>query len=191
MGYRELIDALRKEGEEKIRDIWQAAEGEAKRVREEAFKRIEKMKEEYNDLYSSTVRRQTENIILEAVKRERRIKASIEKELSDRLYNIALKSLYLLRDKRYGDVFDALFQELPKKSWKTVRVNLEDEEFARRYFPDSEIILDSRITGGLEVTGMDGMIRIVNTFEKRLERVWMEIVPEIIKETRSLMHDVR
>ena len=49
-------------------------------------------------------------------------------------------------------------------------------------FPDAEILFDKAITGGLEAISDGGEVRVVNTFEKRLERMWEEMLPEIMKE---------
>lgn len=191
MGYIELIDALRKEGEEKVHTIWKEAETEAQRISEETFKRMENMREEYGNIHSSDIREQTETILSEAGSRARMIRLLAEKELSDRLYRLALCSLHLLRDERYKDIFDALIEELPHYKWKIVRVNSEDKRVAKEYFPDSDVIPDSNIRGGLDIAGRDGMIRIINTLEKRLERAWGEILPGLIKDVRSMIQDAR
>jgi vacuolar-type H+-ATPase subunit E/Vma4 len=41
------------------------------------------------------------------------------------------------------------------------------------------------ITGGLETISTEGEVRVVNTFEKRLERMWEEMLPEIMKEVKE------
>lgn len=182
MGYRELIDALRTEGDEKVSAIWLAAEDEVRRIREEAIETIEKTREEYNSIHSSLIKEKMEDILSEAANREKTIRGSAEKGMSEHLHGIAVKSLRHLRNEGYGNVFDTLVQELPPQKWKTIRISPEDGKIARKYFPDSDVLTDDQISGGLEVTGIDGMIRIVNTFEKRLERAWMELLPELIKE---------
>ena len=63
-----------------------------------------------------------------------------------------------------------------------MRVNPEDIELAKAYFPDSEIIPDGNISGGLDVLTGDGRIRVINTFEKRLERAWADMLPELIRD---------
>lgn len=182
MGYRELIDALRTEGDEKVSAIWLAAEDEVRRIREEAIETIEKTREEYNSIHSSLIKEKMEDILSEAANREKTIRGSAEKGMSEHLHGIAVKSLRHLRNEGYGNIFDTLVQELPPQKWKSIRISPEDGKIARKYFPDSDVLTDDQISGGLEVTGIDGMIRIVNTFEKRLERAWMELIPELIKE---------
>ena len=182
MGYKELIGSLRKESEEKVLLIWQEAEAEAEKIRAEAREKIQKMRKQYDRIQASAVKEQTEGILAEADKRARMIKLSAEKSLADRLYLIAVSSLHLLRNEGYKTVFKALIQELPDQKWHTVRVNPEDAELVKTFFPDSEIIPDGNITGGLDVTTGDGRARIINTFEKRLERAWMDMIPGLIRD---------
>lgn len=182
MGYKELIDALRKEGEEKVCKVWKEAEAEAQKIREESLKRIGEMRDEYNSIHSSIIKDRAESILSEAENTARTIRLQAEKRLSDRIYNLAVKSLYILRDDKYRDVFDALVKELPHYKWKVIRVNPEDKGIAKKCFQDSEILPDINIIGGVDVMENDIGIRIINTFEKRLERVWTEMLPELIKE---------
>jgi V/A-type H+-transporting ATPase subunit E len=101
-------------------------------------------------------------------------------ELSERLSRLAVSLLTQLREQQYGELFDALVRELPPYAWETVRVNPEDSAMAGRYFPEAEIVPDPHISGGMEVNGDGGRIRIVNTLEKRLERGWPELLPDLI-----------
>jgi len=186
MGYRELIDALQRECEEKVRKIWQEVENEAERVRADASKRIKEAREGRNKSQSSAVEVMTESILSEAGKRARVTRLMAEKELSDRLYRIALDSLSHLRDEGYKDIFSALVNELPQCEWGMVKVSPQDGVLAKSFFPEDEVVTDPAVTGGIEVTGKEG-IRVVNTLEKRLERIWTEILPEMTAEVRSLV----
>jgi len=88
MSYRELIDALQRECEEKARKIWQEAEGEAERARADASKRIEEGREGRTRSQSASLKILTEDILSEASGRARVSRLVAEKELSDRLYMI-------------------------------------------------------------------------------------------------------
>ena len=186
MSYRELIDALQRECEEKTRKIWQEAEGEAERARADASKRIEEGREGRNRNQSAALKILTEDILSEASGRARVSRLVAEKELSDRLYMIARKCLPHLRDEGYKDIFSVLVNELPQCEWAVVKVNPQDRRLAETLFPEDEVVSDPTVTGGIEVTGKEG-IRVVNTLEKRLERLWTEILPEITHEVRSVM----
>ncbi len=180
MGYPELIDALQKECEEKIRKIWEDAEGEAGKIRDEASKRLEKMRAEYDRDLSGAVRNRTEALLSEAASEAKAVRLAAEKELSERLYHAANESLPLLRNNRYGEIFESLAGELPPAEWDVVRVRPEDRDVARRCFPVSRVEEEEGISGGFEVNC--GKVRIVNTFEKRLERAWPEMLPGIMKD---------
>ncbi len=182
MGDGEFIEALRREGEEKVRTICREAEAEAERIRGDAAGRISLIRENLGRTHSIALKEQTGTIVSEADREARRILLSAEKELSGRLYEAAVKALVRLREDRYPEVFDALAHELPSYHWQVIRVNPADKEKARECFPGSEIISDEGITGGLDVMDKEGNIRVVNTFEKRLENAWIELIPELMKD---------
>lgn len=188
MSYRELIDALNSECDEKIRCIRQEADADAGKFREEVLKRVCELKDLYGREQSSAVRTETAAILAKARDTARTERLDAEKKLSDRLYLTAVRSLGRLRDEQYQDVLSSLIHELPPGLWEVVKVNPEDREFVRGFFPDAEIVdASSGVAGGLEVSGRNGTVRIVNTFEKRLERAWPEMLPEIMKDVyRSL-----
>ena len=115
----------------------------------------------------------------------RRKKLLAERALADRLYGLAQSSLPALRNVGYRDMFVSFAQELPRFAWKTIRVNPGDGALAREQFPGAEVQFDKTITGGLEAISDGGEVRVVNTFEKRLERTWEEMLPEIMKEVKE------
>jgi len=197
MGYRELIDALRREGEDKAAAIHREAETEAERVRQEAEERLTVLREEYARRKSAAVAAATGSVLAEARYRERRIRVASETALADRLYLLARRILPSLREEAapfeqgpagresYRALFSALVAELPPWAWETVRVNPADEELARRFFAEAEIVADATVTGGLEVTSDNGCRRVDNTLEKRLERGWADILPGLMKEVEK------
>jgi V/A-type H+-transporting ATPase subunit E len=187
MSYRELIDALHRESEQKARKIWEEAEAEAERVRADASKRIGEAREGRERSQSSAVKVLTEAILSEAAARARATRLLAEKDLSDRLYRIALNSLHRLRGEGYNEIFSALVDELPQCEWAVVKVNPQDRVLAETFFPNNEVVSDPAITGGLDVTEKAGNVRIVNTLEKRLERIWPEILPAMTDKVRSEM----
>jgi vacuolar-type H+-ATPase subunit E/Vma4 len=180
MGYRELIESIQREAEEKIRTIWHEAEAQTKTLKSGSEEQLKLMRERYTEMQSSAVKKQVEGILSEAKNKGRIIRLSTEASLSKRLYSTALSSLGILRNERYKDVFRTLAAELPSFKWQTVKVNPEDKELAKECFPDAKIIPDTAITGGMEVAAEDGEIKIINTFKKRLENGWTEIVPALI-----------
>jgi hypothetical protein len=50
------------------------------------------------------------------------------------------------------------------------------------HFPDTEIKGDDALTGGLEAIADNGRIRVINSFEKRLEKAWHAMLPILISD---------
>ena len=185
MGYKELIESLHKEGEEKIRLQWVDVEAEAEQIRNETSRRIKEMKEEYGIKRQVAQKEQEVNILGEAKKKARSIRLLAENRLSDRLFLLALSCLSELRTGKYESIFDSLVKELPDTPWKEVKVCSEDLKLAAQYFTGAHVIPDKGITGGFLAYTEDKKIQVDNTFEKRLERRWEDILPVWIKDIVS------
>jgi vacuolar-type H+-ATPase subunit E/Vma4 len=187
MGCDELIQALRKEAEEKTREIWVLAEEEAGRIRADIPVRLEALRQDDEAGRSSD---EAYRMLLEAETGARVIMLTAYDRLSRRLYSLAASSLLLLREEAYGKIFERLVLELPSFRWQRVRIAPDDSELARKFFPGAEIVTDESITGGMEAEAEEGTIRIVNTFEKRLERLWTEMLPDLLDDiSRKAMDD--
>jgi len=180
MGYRELIESLRKEGEENISRLWIDVQEEADKINAETSQKIEEIREKYRKDQETAAGKQEDLILSETKNRARLIKLSAERALSDRLFPLAMSYLHELRNEAYKDVFASLVKELPHTLWREVRVNPQDITIAREHFPDSQVIPDDTISGGLEVIREDGRICIANTFNKRLEKAWEDVLPSLI-----------
>ncbi len=192
MSCRELIESLRRGSDEKVRSLWQEAEAEAGRIRSGIANRISVLREN-----SARVRAEQENATLtaamnDAARRSRTLKREAEKILSERLFALAAESLAAMRDEqRYPVMFEKLFLELPCLKWQMVRVHPADAALARKYFPGSDIVPDKAISGGMDVSTGDGAIRVINTFEKRLERGWAELLPALVADVYREVADDR
>jgi vacuolar-type H+-ATPase subunit E/Vma4 len=182
MGHQELIESLKKEAENKIRSIRNETDAEIEKVWTEASGRIRKLREEYAVKQASSIRERTEHVTSLNERNMRNIHLSAIKTLSDRLFLLASSLLNTLRDEKYSSVFAELVKELPPCQWKEVRVNPEDTGIVSEYFPDSTITDDTMITGGFIVMSKWDKICITNTFEKRLERAWEDMLPSIISD---------
>jgi V/A-type H+-transporting ATPase subunit E len=182
MGCEELIGSLRKEAKEKIGEIWREAEAEAGKIRAGVSLRLEALRQENASGRSSEVDRL--KVSLEAEGKARMIRLTAEDRASSRLFTIAAASLRLLSDKRYEEVFHKLVLELPlpPPCWQVVKVNPDDSGLAKEYFPDADIKTEREITGGMEVEAEEGRVWVINTFEKRLERIWPQMLPGLMDE---------
>ncbi|HUI67278.1 MAG TPA: V-type ATP synthase subunit E [Nitrospirota bacterium] len=181
MGSKELVESLRRAADERIKLIWQETEGEAEKVREEVSHKLDQLRENCSRTASLAVTAAQVSAVSEANNRSRTRLLTAEKALSERLYSVALSSLLRLRGSDYREVFGRMARELPLLAWKIVRVNPEDAGLAESIFTGAEIIPDKAITGGVDAMTDGGKIRVINTFEKRLERAWVDMLPELLK----------
>ena len=182
MGCKELIGSLRAAGEEQLKAIRAEAEQEAVRIRADAAHRVEALQEERARKHAAEAAKQSEALMSDANRTVRAIGLRADRALAERLYRVARASLPALKNVGYQDVFTGLARELPQFAWKTVRVNPGDVALAREQFPGAEVLADPGIIGGLEATSEGDRVQVVNTFEKRLERLWEEMLPDIMKE---------
>jgi V/A-type H+-transporting ATPase subunit E len=182
MGSRELIEALRKAADERVKAVWQEANSEADKVRAEVSRKLDQLRENCARMESAGARAALASALAEANNRTRIARLTAEKTISDRLFSAASLSLGRLRDDTYPGMFKKLAQELPSLPWQVVRVNPGDIGLAKDHFPEAEIVPDDTIIGGVDVTAEGGAIRVVNTLEKRLERAWDDMLPALIKE---------
>jgi len=191
MGFDELIEGLRKEADEKVRQVWSDAEAEAGKIREEAAQRVDHSRGEYRKNLKNASDRISDDILFDAERKSREIILLAEKRLSDFLYSLASSDLHSLRNGEYGKVFSGLAGGVPPLQWEEVRVNPEDAASARDMFPGVRIVADTGISGGLEVRSGNCMICINDTFEKRLERAWESMLPLIMQDVCKEVSDER
>lgn len=182
MSGRELIESLRKAGDEKVHMLWHEAEAAAKSVRSEYADRLTRLRAERDRERDRAAGAALSARVSEASSEARRETLIAEQTLSERLFAAAGSSLRRLRDSGYPHVFEALARELPSLAWNTVRVNPGDLDIARRTFPEAVIVPDDTISGGMDASAEDGAVRVINTFEKRLERAWPDLLPMVIRD---------
>ena len=188
MGSEELLAALRSEAEEKTRIMRQEAAAEAARLKGEAAAGLARLREQFQQEQARTIAAQESAILAEAERTARRARLAAAEKLAEKLYELARKLLPHLREKDYPGIFSLLAAELPPIGWETLRVNPTDAEIAADLFPRARIVPDTAICGGMEALAEEGRIRIINTLEKRLERVWPELLPALIEETEQCVN---
>lgn len=182
MGCKELIEALRTAASERVNAVWSEAAAEADNARAACAQEIDQAKEEAGRIMATRVALIRSQALLETRSKERGLCLTADRKLADLLYSIAISRLGMLRAHEYDAVFQALVRELPTFAWASVKVHPDDVERARLFFPNTKITAAEKISGGLEVVSDDGLVTVVNTFEKRLERAWEDMLPEMIRE---------
>jgi V/A-type H+-transporting ATPase subunit E len=180
-----LVEHLRVMGEEKVKAFWQEAEAEVQRytVAEETALAEEKRR----------CRMQREQALLElgrSLMREVEEKvwqrqSLVEARLAGRLHELATKELSWLREQCGSRLLTTLAGELPAAVvWEQVRVSEREVELARQLFPGAQVQGDRSIAAGLVAQSAHGKIMVVNTLEKRLERAWPQLLPEMLRALR-------
>jgi len=178
----ELIASIWQESEKKIRAMIQETDEEESKIEQDVMQALRRIRDDGQQHCSAASAKRTEEILGEAEKRARMMNIEANMLLAERLYRISCSSLRSLREQGYQEVFGHMAEELPLLPWKSIRVNPEDSGIAGEYFPGAEIITDGLIAGGMDVATGDGNVRVINTFEKRLERTWDDIIPDLLKE---------
>jgi len=180
LGLEKLLSTLKKNEQKQIDDIWQQAMAEADSVRKEVAEAIVKITEEYADQLESACQKSTRNIFAEAETEARKRKLFSYQYLDEVLRTTAMKQLPKLRVINYESVFAQLVKELPDCEWEKILVNPADMNLAAKLFNKNIVQPDKTIKAGLIAVNADGKIIVDNTFEKRLERKWSHIIPELI-----------
>ncbi|MBI5558140.1 MAG: hypothetical protein HY885_10925 [Deltaproteobacteria bacterium] len=191
MLHNELIDALHREGEEKLATIRLEAGRALEEISNEAAAKARTIRERYNTLLNQAVREEGGALMAAAAKKAAIARLIAEKKLADRLYTLAAGLLKGLRNNGYDGIFGELVRELPTYGWDIVTVNPEDLQIGAACFPDAKVVGDNRISGGLEVMSADGKVRVINTFEKRLELAWAAILPEMMENAAQAAGETR
>jgi V/A-type H+-transporting ATPase subunit E len=184
MAYRELIDALRQEGEEKTAALRRELDVEAARLEEESAGRAGRLRNEFERRLAEAVVDQRRELLAAARKKGELALLAAENDLAEGLNRIARASLPLLRGDDAELLFTLLAEELPSADWERVTVNPADAGAARGLFPAAEIVADDAVAGGLAAVASEGRLRVDNTLEKWLERGWPELLPALMEELR-------
>ncbi len=182
MSCKELIESLKQAADERMHHIWGDAEAEAAKIRADTESRLELLRQETAAKQKTAFADHINRAVSDAKNRARALRLSSEKNVSGQLYEAAKALLPVLRTRSSEAVFQTLAKELPPGPWQTVRVHPGDVALAKKCFPGAEVTADERISGGMEVSAKNGSIVVVNTFEKRLERAWGDMQPEMIKD---------
>lgn len=181
-----MLQHLRLQGEETISRLWREAETRIREQRALAERTLAEQREQAATEFSARLDLLGRTGQMEARQQADRRRVTAHNQLAARLKELAVANLATLRSMDYDRVFALLVDELPKGvEWEGVTVHPDDRGLAAAALPRASITTDSAITGGLAVTAREGRVRIVNTFDKRLERAWPEILAVLLHELAS------
>jgi vacuolar-type H+-ATPase subunit E/Vma4 len=178
MAHTALIETVTQKAAAAVAAIWADARTEAARGRDEADRSIERQRQEHACRLQAVAAAATQQATADAVRRSRLIRSAARVAVADRAHALAVDALARLRDTGYADRFRALAAELPRRDWQRVTVHPADVALARRQFPGCDVATDAAISGGL--IAEDAMLRVTNTFERRLAARWPELLPGVM-----------
>ncbi len=185
MGQRELLETLRREGDEQAAALRQAAGQQSQQLRDEAREKLRELKSEQEERRKQLCLACRRDVLAEAQREAALVRLRKEHDLALRLRQRAAAGLEGLRRGGGDTLFDRLAAELPREAWGAVRVNPLDATLAVSRFPGVAVQADDTVRGGLAVVTADGDFSVVNTLEARLERSWPELLPRIMAEVRG------
>jgi len=184
MGKPELEAVLRRDGENKAREIWQSVEEKASQVRRETETELEQLAEEGRVRSEQKSALVTEKVMNTARQQVRLSRLEAEQRLAERLLALAKGMLPQLAEQGGKRLFQQLADEIPTAEWRLVKVNDRDIAMAKDRFPNAEVLVSDAICGGLVVEDTLAEIIIINTLEKRLEHLWPQLLPDLLMQLR-------
>lgn len=184
MSRQELLDDLRRQGEAKVKALWEevrtAADAYRQELAQEQQAEAERLERETSRQAATSRQR-----LLNDSRREltgRRLQAT--QALAERLHRLALAELPALRRDGGGDLFAALAAELPELPWAEIRVHPDDAQAAQRHFAKAQILPDPELVGGLVARAQDRPLTVDNSLDRRLERLWPQLLPLLLAELK-------
>ncbi|MFZ2948946.1 MAG: hypothetical protein WA003_05625 [Desulfuromonadaceae bacterium] len=185
MGRRELLEALQREGRETMDAIADREAAEEKRLRADAEMRREELRREHEARREQLCGIRRHSLRSKGIREAALIRLRAEHALAQRLHERARDCLKQLRGDDAGSLFRALAAELPAVPWHTVWAAPGDTVLAAALFPGAAIIPDETLAGGLKAAAADDSLTVDNSLEKRLERMWPDLLPPLMAELRE------
>lgn len=182
MDIDKLKIALTEEAKKELKKIAADTELEIKNYRDKKDAELEQKKEKITERAEKLLQEKRTKILSKAKRIADNTLLLAQEKMAKRLYLSGLKQLSTLRDENYSNVFEALVKEVPLLKWEEVRVNPRDCLIAKDFFVEVKITPDKDITGGFILSAEGGKVIIINTFEKRWERLYTSLLPEMLKE---------
>ena len=185
MGRRELLEALQREGQETMAAITARGAAAAEELRSQAEERLARLRREDEQECERLCSDRKRTLLGKAACEAALIRLRAEHALGLRLQERARSSLQALVSDDAEKLFRSLAAELPAMPWSTISASPGDALCAAALFPDATVIPDTTISGGLKAATADQSLTVDNTLEKRLERLWPDLLPPLLAELRG------
>ncbi len=183
MSQKELLESLRRQTEERIAALWRQAEAEAAELRARAADGATEHPAEPDPALPVA----EDQTCRDLRRQERRLRLEADQAIGERLWQLARRLLPKLPGLQEPELFATLAAELPAADWGEIRVHPRNLAQAKTAFPNATVTVDEKISGGLAALSRDGGLRVDNTLEKRLERAWPDLLPQLRKEAYALL----
>jgi vacuolar-type H+-ATPase subunit E/Vma4 len=180
MGREALLESLRTTAVEDREAVWRDARAAADKYRGELGQAAEAERARVAQSAAEASHRLARDAVGEARRRAREQRANAARQLAERCRGLAQEELPRLRVQGDAALFRALADELPALRWTRVQVNPADLDPARQCYPQSEVVADAGISGGLAVETEGGRIRVSNTLDTRLGVAWPDLIPILV-----------
>jgi len=161
------FDQLKNEYEDKRKDIESRFSSEKEKIRNEIKRKMEKSFQ----------------------KEKLRYDLEIEYFISQKCREHAEKLAEEIWKEAAEDFFKSHKEEFNTGDWETLYVSDSDRNLAEKYFQHSKVVGNEKITRGFIAENKDGTFLIDNTIKSRFEKMWPEILPEIMGQVYEKLSD--
>ena len=180
MSRERLTESLMSKSDARARAIWQEAELQAQRYRQEADERCADQRREAKGQQELQVGQQLIQLSIRVEKRTRRIRLLAEEQLLDRLRLLATDQLGRLTTEQRTGSLRRLAAELPELDWQQVTVHPDDRQQAVDLFPDCAIDTDPALLGGVVAATTDKAVCVDNSLSRRLDQIWPKLSGSVL-----------
>jgi len=180
MGRDELIAALQQKAADEKQAIWQQAEQDVAAAEREAADERQRLERQRLE----KIRQQEQALMLQLNRRvARRLQAArlrMQQRLAGRLETLARQLLADVPPDARRRAWVILADELPQRRWQRMRVHPDDAAAARSRYPDCCVEEDAALGGGLVAIEADEALQIDNSFERRRQRLWPQLLGRLL-----------
>jgi len=189
MSQKKLMERIREKADEEIEQLKKEHELQIEQLKNE----YENKRKDIENTFSSEkekIRNEIKRKEEKAFQKEKlKYDLEIEYFISQKCRERAEKLVEKIWKESAEDFFERHKEELNTGNWETLYVNDSDTKLAEKYFPHSEVAVNEKITGGFIAENKDGTFLIDNTIKSRFEKMWPEILPEIMGKVYEKLGD--